>query len=511
MTSTVLKNALSLGKRVRLYLAKNHFFNDTLKYVPASLLPAVFSIVAVSLYTRIFSSIEYGVFSLVIAFTGPVTTVLTDWLAHPTGRFLSEYVKRNREDEFKRIISLMMVLVAVSVSFVSLIAILTLSYFFSKTIRPSTYLSIPLLIILQSFSGISMAIISAKRDVKLYRSITIASSGLSVVASLILIEIFGKNIELLFWGQIVSTIFILPYALNASQLSFSRLILPTEFTPRIWHTVRRVWRYGAPMAMWFVAAGVLNAEDRYVIQFFRNYSEVGIYSINYGFIFGLSGLMSVPVTTSIGPILYKQWANRNFDSMEIVIGKMTEVYLIIASFMLGCIILIGKPFVYLVMGEEFHSGYIILVPVLLGRIVWGASIIGHKGIELKENTSLMVKYLFYSAVLNLVLNIIFVYFYGYVAAAYTTFVSYFFYAYLIWNQSKSHIYWRLYFKHIASYIVIMLVSCTLTYLLTKLFTYQNFIEEIVIDSFIFILIYSALLWVIKRQRIIYISRMGDIL
>ena len=82
------------------------------------------------------------------------------------------------------------------------------------------------------------------------------------------------------------------------------------------------------------------------------------------------------------------------------------------------------------LGAEFRSGHIIMPVVIAGIVAWQLGIYAHKPLEFAEKTTLMFVLSLATAGLNLILNIIFVPIHGYVAAAYTTFVSYLVYTFI---------------------------------------------------------------------------------
>ena len=256
---------------------------------------------------------------------------------------------------------------------------------------------------------------------------------------LVLIYTLGRDIAWLLWGQAAAKAIILPFIYREAGINPLRPI--AGFTPRLAHTVRRFFRYGAPMAVWMFASGLLSIGDRYVIQAFSGSDAVGIYSVNYGLVGMAVGLINGPIVTAAFPILMHQWASQDRALARATLARMTDAYLVIGVGLIGGIAVIGKPLVEILLGSAFHPGYVIQIPVVAGSVVWGASTLGHKSMEFSERTPLMVWDALVAAAVNLVLNLILVPRFGYVAAAYTTFVSYLVYSTLIWFQARALVPW----------------------------------------------------------------------
>jgi O-antigen/teichoic acid export membrane protein len=446
---------------------KRSFFADAAGYLPATVLPALFSLVAGYIFTRIFSPAQYGIFSLVIGVTGPLTTVLSEWIAQPVGRFYAEYAKRERIDEFKLVISRLLVYIQSFVFIGTIIAYIYSFYVLNSSRLSMLFLLGGLIISIQTILAVYTPLITSSMQIERYRTIVTLSSFFSVLFPYIIIRIFGNDIIFMLVGQLLSSLIALPLLVKSAGLTFLWPIQPMKLRQR--HTIRRMLSYGIPMMIWFVASGLLAVEDRYFIQYFRDESEVGIYSINYGLITGLSAFITVPVIMAIGPILYRQWNDRNILGVERTISRMTSAYICLALISLGVVIISAKPLVDVLLGESFRSGFFIIVPVFIGRILWGLATIGHKTLELRENTITMVWGALLAAIVNFILNLIFIPRFGYGAAAYTTLISYAAYAVFTFFQARYRIRWIINFKEALIFLLIMLASLVITELTSFLY------------------------------------------
>jgi O-antigen/teichoic acid export membrane protein len=133
---------------------------------------------------------------------------------------------------------------------------------------------------------------------------------------------------------------------------------------------------------------------------------------------------------------------------------MTEWYLLLGIGLVGCTALGANLLLSLALGAAFREGYSVLLPVLAGQILWQASMLGHKGMELMERTYWMLILACIAAIVNLVLNLILVPSYGYVAAAYTTLLSYGLYTFLIWVFSRRFVPWSIPFRSVVLAMII---------------------------------------------------------
>jgi O-antigen/teichoic acid export membrane protein len=225
--------------------------------------------------------------------------------------------------------------------------------------------------------------------------------------------------------------------------------------------VKRFVNYGMPLMLWFLSAQLLRIGDRYVIQFFCGAEDVGVYSANYNLAASIAGFMSEPIMAAAFPIIMYMWADKRKEEVKKCLEKITELYVVLGFFSLGVIMVGGKVLLAKILGNNFRQGADVYLPVVAGIIICQAALIGQKSLELTENTRMMFVFSLISAVVNIVLNILTVPFFGYIAAAYTTLVSYLLYAAMIWKYSKKNFEWVVEIKKIAVYFGLFIFSLLL--------------------------------------------------
>lgn len=184
------------------------------------------------------------------------------------------------------------------------------------------------------------------------------------------------------------------------------------------------WKYGLllsiPLIPHTISMNVLGQSDRIVIARICGNSETGIYSLVYSY-----GVIISVVTGAIAdgwlPWFHDNYYARNYKSIEVNSRKIVLLgcYLGLASvsFAPEAILMFG--------GKSYMSGLSCAFPIILG-IVCQYIYTHYVNIELHlKKTKYVSLGTSFAALLNIVLNIVFVPKFGFVAAAYTTFISYF--------------------------------------------------------------------------------------
>lgn len=484
------------------------FLLDILRYFPASLIPAAVNIIASAVFTRTFAPTQYGAYSLCLAVSAPGIIALSAWAGQSALRFYTEYERRGRSVEFRCMVSFCSMLVGVFVSFVGLL--LGVFCLVSGLGRDYESLIVPTIamICVQSMCGIVMPVLSAQMRPTPYRRQVVFSSVVSAAISLFLVYVFGPKVQWLLWGQVIGVASTLPYVYRQAGIPFFHV---PRMTPRIRHLMNRISRYGFPIMAWFLAYALLSGEDRYIIQWFRGPEEVAMYSVNYGLIGGITGLINAPVMAALGPVLYAQWGQRQLNTVSKIMSAMTELYCIIAVGFLGVVVTSGHSLVAILIGEKFRAGQSILIPLYLGNMIWGMSQIGHKGLEFYERTPTMVWNAAAAVVANFVLNLLLVPKYGYIAAAYVTLISYVVYGGITWWQSRHIVFWHISITQILAYCTHALVAVISTRLVIAWLLPQSAPGVVfLLGSGVFFACYGSLLILFKRNRVRTLVSVGGI-
>ena len=461
------------------------FVQDIIRYAPSKFLPAIMSLLWSYVFTRVFLPDEYGIYGLCISIVGPLATIFTEWAAQPIGRFYAEYSERKLMNVYHAVLKDLAKIVLVIISLVVISAIV---YFFFEARKYLFLISTTALLLFSNcLTNLIIPILPASLDSKAYNAISILRPLLRVIFALSLVYCLDRNVSFLLLAEALSFLVLLFPLIHIVNKKFAININDETIVPRgvIYENIGKFLKYGMPMMAWFFASQLLSVGDRFVIQWFRGSGEVGIYTANYSLISGIAGLLSSPITLAAFPLIMKLWAMGKKEEVANTIKKMTYIYGIISICFLGCAAVSSKPLIDVLLGSNFKEGYIIVLPVLLGAIVWNASILGHKGMELYNKTYIMVIYAFIAALVNLCLNVIFIPKYGYIAAAWTTFISYFVYTALIYLSSGKFIKWSVPFKALIPYVLCTFIGIYVCVLINL----SSSMATLLVRTIIFLAIY----------------------
>jgi len=414
---------------------------DTRRYVPAAIIPAAASLASVYIFTRIFDSSEYGGFSLVVAAVALAALLMSGWVQQSILRYLPAYAADGRSAEFSTKTRSLL-------GAICLIGCLPLILLF-YVIRPRLGLYEPLflpavLLLITEITLLNLnTLFQAELRSRAYAAFRISGALVRLTGALIVVLLFHRSVTGLVIGMSLGQLLlVVPMWWSAGRKrggEQNRVNLDGSL-------VRTFAAYGIPVIGWTLGGQILGLSDRFIIGAFRGNAEVGVYSASYNLVNMGFGLVATPLLMAAHPIIMNAWQGLKREEIPGIVKSFSRYYLIAALPVVAIVSALGREIVQVLLGPEFRSGYTVIPWVLGGAAVWGLGMYGHKGLELLEKTRLMFALVAVSAVVNLVLNIVFVPRYGFIAAAISTFVCYLLYPVMVYVVTRRGIRWEIPWK-----------------------------------------------------------------
>ncbi|MCB2311689.1 oligosaccharide flippase family protein [Clostridium tagluense] len=370
------------------------------------------------IFNRLLSPTENGVITIYTTYVGVFTILI--------GIGLESAVSRGRFDfkeDYEEFLSSLLFLASIT-----FVIWLSIGIIFKNPISNMIGIKpdLVILLIVQSFFGFVLSFASTKYSIeykyKKFLFISITSTLINVGLSIILImgltnnryygRIKGGAYVTIIYGVILYAIFMIK-GRKLIALKYWKYALPISL-PMIFHQLSSI---------------ALTSSDAVMISKIVGDAETGI----YGFAYKMGLIVSIAWAASNKawvPWFFEKMKEENYDE----ISEKTKYYIILFSFITFILIFIS-PEIAMILGTKAYSQGIGLVPIIM--IGYYFVFLYSLPVNLEFYTK-KTKYIatgtFMAAVANIVLNLIFIPKFGYVAAGWTTVVSYlllFLYHYII--------------------------------------------------------------------------------
>lgn len=193
--------------------------------------------------------------------------------------------------------------------------------------------------------------------------------------------------------------------------------------------------YSLPLIPHGISQVILAQFDRIMIKELIGPSQAGIYSFAYN-IFSIINVTSNSLDNVWGPWFYERMEQKDYDSIQ----KYSSKYAF-GMLMFSVMVMLAAPELVKILGaREYWDAMYSVIPIVIGGYFMFLYTLPSSVEYYYAKTKFIAIGTGMAALINIVLNVIFIRQFGYLAAAYTTLVTYllyFVFHYLIaWNIQK---------------------------------------------------------------------------
>ena len=407
-----------------------------------------FAFLTIPIFTRLLSTTDYGIINTYSSWAG-ILSMIVGFAMHMSIRNAFVDYKDDTESYLSTIIKF---------TLLSSLGFMLIFYAVVKIFKINISLS---LVFICLFHSVASSIIE---DVSCYfmmkynyikRTILMILPNLiSVCVAIFLISYILKKD--LYLGKII------PEALT---IIIFAIILSICYTKKGFNTtyINHALKISVPLILHGAALNILSNSDRIMITWLADASQSGIYSLSYSL-----GMITYAITLSIDGIWIPWFTNKMKEKSYDEINYITKDYIKLITYIMCGLIIVSPEILKILASKSYWEGIKLIPIIIVANFLFFAyniySNLEHYYKKSNQITALTIL----AAVLNLVLNYIFIPKFGYVAAAFTTAISYFviFILHSIYSKTLNSNVFSI--KMFILPIIEIFIFCALFYLLTDL-------------------------------------------
>lgn len=370
------------------------------------------SFLTVPIFTRIMSVEQYGYFSVYLSWVSVFTII--GGLEFHTCAYINGLVKDSKQSEKNELAISLLSLSFVITTIILLIFLISPSFWSNIFELPS---SIILLMILEVYFIPVYNLWATKQrcnyNYKLLVCVTLLQSILNVLLGLVLVYFAEESNQALMRVLGISGIqIVLGLVLILSFVISAKKVFSVKY-----------WKYALklhiPLLPHSLSLTILSSADRIMIQKIISETEAAIYSVAYSACMVVN-MLKIAITQALTPWIYECLKNKEFKSLK----KNINLLMLFFSSLIFLFILFGPELIKIVGTDEYYSAIYVLPPVAASVVfTFLYSIFSTVEFYFEKTNGIMFASIF-AAVLNIILNLIFIPIFGFVAAGYTTLVCY---------------------------------------------------------------------------------------
>lgn len=375
-------------------------------FTVCSFLQRGISMIATPIFTRLLSTENYGLYSTYLSWETVLMMLVTLSLYKA---MMNLYVKYNNlEMVLSTVCGLELLL-----SFLWMI----IAIFFRNILADWLALS-PELVCCLFASFIFQSVIQCwslyKRyiyDYKTLVTVTLLSTIGSTIFGIIAVVFISPTAE----ARVISNTIIM--ALIGIVLYFSVFKEGKKFYDK------KIWLFSLgfciPLLPHYLSEFILQSSDKIMINYLCGASDVALYSIAYS-AGSLINLITNAINSTFAPYQYQKIKSKEYD----LLSKRANQVLLFVAAMLAVIMFFSKEIVLIFGGMKYIESVDVIIPICIGVYFNYMFQLFARVQEYYERKLTVVIPSILCALLNLILNYIFIKLCGYQAAAYTTFFCY---------------------------------------------------------------------------------------
>ena len=249
-----------------------------------------------------------------------------------------------------------------------------------------------------------------------YRAITIlimASSLISVILAIVFVLLVPSNTKAT--AKVLTTEFV---AISIGVFFYIYLAFKSKFRIRLKY-IKFGLIYSVPLLPHYLSMYVLSSSDRIMISKLVNTSATAIYNVAHTVAAVLLILWN-SIDASYAPWIYQ---NMDIKNYSVIKRRGNQIVVLFSAFTVITTLCAPEIIAVLAPAEYYEGVYVI--PSVAASVLFTAVFSLYMRVELYlKKTKIVMWGTIFTAVLNIVLNYVFISKCGYIAAGYTTLVSY---------------------------------------------------------------------------------------
>lgn len=376
-------------------------------YLVGTLFNKGFAFLTVPIFTRILSTADYGIVTTYNSWISILSMVMGFAIYMGIRASFIDYT--DKVDDF----------LSVCTTFTLMCGALMCIFVGGGAILLKTNVAYSL-IFLCLLQGLSSALVQnysmylmMKYQYKYRTALMVLPNLISVVFSVVAILFVVKSD--LYLGRIVPTALV--------NIGFGIIVVVTIYKKSRCLFNKEYLKYAlaisAPLVLHGIALNILSQSDRTMITWLSGAAQTGIYSLIYNF-----SMIATVITTALEGIWVPWFTNKLKERDISMINTMATDYINLMTYAMVGVILIGPEIVKILAARQYWEGISIIPPIVLANYIIFAYTLYVNIEHYYKKTPYITLNTLIAAGCNIVLNYIFIPRYGYVAAAYTTLVSY---------------------------------------------------------------------------------------
>ncbi len=397
---------------------KTKIWQDMIWYLLGAMLPMLLNFIKTPIFTRHYSTEDYGYLGLVMSIYLYGSTVLFSWLVSCIWRYYHSFQKKKILAIFY---SNLLFLFVISAIILLILSIIVISIYHDPILLKNLLILAFLHFTIKELLGLFLILIRIKSFSKLYNFLLILQVSLSFGVLCIMAFVYNQDISAMLLSSIVIDSLLLfciiIYLIKQKKIRQ----LSIKLVSKRW--IKIFFNYGSATLFMSLLLMLIKSFDRYFIAYYDTIENVGIYTKVFDLSqIGITALIFV-FFNAINPTMNHK-LTYDFANSNELLKRYVFAFLIVGIPFVFLASLFSKPIADLLLGENFRVGYQIMPYVFVGAYLYGLVIFVENKLKFANQLRYILLALGLCFIVNCLLNYFFVPKFGYQSSAIISLITY---------------------------------------------------------------------------------------
>ncbi len=389
-------------------------FTDMMKYAPSKLCGMMGNVITVPLYTSLFSTEQYGLYTISIAMLSFLCIIFSDWVGLSGLRF---FRKHQLEQDLPKYLTTIITMLSINMVLMFSLAFIFKDWMYSFFHVPFKYfLAVLVLIIPVAIRALLQQILRAQLKSGSYSFTTILNQFATIFLAWFFAKYFnyGAASILLAMGVAISLIDVL-------LLCQCNILSVLKFKKPEWKFILPIVKYGIPVAATSLSAWIINQGNKFVMNGIHGFSKAALIGVGYS--------MTLPILMSLFSIITVAAIPRIYNMYEAkvdvrpITSRILSYFIIVALPLVSVISMYSVEYTQMFTNEKFYEASVLIPFLSFGVFFLAMTDYTTMQYHLANKTYIELGIKLVSGISGLILNWIFIMKMGLVGAGFATMLA----------------------------------------------------------------------------------------
>lgn len=439
-------------------------------YILSDILQKGMIFILLPLYTLYLNPADYGILSITSAFTGVLSILYFQSLESAFTRFYYDF---DDEEQIRRYYGSVWLFLLFYTIFLSLLIdycgnINNTLGFHNISYRPYLRLSLWTVFFVNASLLLPRAFFRVKEKVWQFCGLNISFTLITSCLIIYFVAIEKQGALGSIKGNLLGSIFM---TVPGFIIIFKNIRVCFSF-----HQIKRSIAFAIPLMPHLLSLWALNLSDRFILERYVTLNDIGIYGLGYQMA-SIIQVIAFSATNAISPFFYRT-ATSSPDA-PVILPRVGTYYLIFLAWVGIGIIGLSDNFINLIASDKSYIEATRVIPwVVFGFFARGFYFVFVMAVYYSKNLKFLAAISIFSCGINILLNLVSVPQFGYMAAAVNTFIAYGIQAIIMYFYAQKCYLLNYQLKRFAHLIIAFLSISILLYYLSISPAYIGFIAKI---------------------------------